>query len=192
VKSASNTPTDTTLPQEPPRGVTAGLDWARDDHAVSVVDDRGRELDRATVPHSAPGLRELIDKKFCHCSSFGSAGYIFAFPVSVLQQRRRSRDESVPLSSMTAIHCRGAVQEPMPRESSAFLPTLHPLSRRGGKSASRLPRAARPPLPGVRRQPVRCGAKKTVRKQVWRHHGASRQAFWRAARMGGRSSRVRG
>ncbi|MEY8015724.1 IS110 family transposase [Mycobacterium servetii] len=60
MKSASNTPTDTTLPQEPPGGVTAGLDWARDDHAVSVVDDRGRELDRATVPHSAPGLRELI------------------------------------------------------------------------------------------------------------------------------------
>ncbi|WP_434084837.1 IS110 family transposase [Mycobacterium malmoense] len=48
------------MPQEPPGGVTAGLDWARDDHAVSVVDDRGRELDRVTMPHSAPGLRDLI------------------------------------------------------------------------------------------------------------------------------------
>jgi transposase len=48
------------LPEEPPGGVTAGVDWARDDHAVSVVDDRGRELDRCTVAHTAAGLRELV------------------------------------------------------------------------------------------------------------------------------------
>lgn len=61
MKSASNTPTDAMrLPPEPPGAVTAGLDWARDDHAVSVVDDRGRELDRATVAHSAAGLRDLV------------------------------------------------------------------------------------------------------------------------------------
>ena len=61
MKSASSTPTDpTVLPEEPPGGVTAGLDWARDDHAVSVVDDRGRELDRCTVAHTAAGLRELV------------------------------------------------------------------------------------------------------------------------------------
>ncbi|GFG69814.1 hypothetical protein MSEN_15340 [Mycolicibacter senuensis] len=65
MKSASNTPNDATatdiaLPPEPPGGVTAGLDWARDDHAVSVVDDRGRELTRTTVDHTAAGLRELI------------------------------------------------------------------------------------------------------------------------------------
>lgn len=55
MKSASNT-----LPDEPPNGVTGGLDWARDDHAVSVVDGRGRELVRHSVQHSAAGLRELI------------------------------------------------------------------------------------------------------------------------------------
>jgi len=55
VKSASNT-----LPEEPPNGVTAGVDWARDDHAVSVVDTRGREIARRTVEHSAAGLRELL------------------------------------------------------------------------------------------------------------------------------------
>ena len=61
MKSASSTPTDATaLPEEPPGGVTAGVDWARDDHAVSVVDDRGRELDRCTVAHTAAGLRELV------------------------------------------------------------------------------------------------------------------------------------
>ncbi|GFG70131.1 IS110 family RNA-guided transposase [Mycolicibacter senuensis] len=65
MKSASNTPNDATatdiaLPPEPPGGVTAGLDWDRDDHAVSVVDDRGRELTRTTVDHTAAGLRELI------------------------------------------------------------------------------------------------------------------------------------
>jgi transposase len=56
VKSASNT-----LPDQPINGVTAGVDWARDDHAVSVVDDRGREIDRRTVEHSAAGLRELLE-----------------------------------------------------------------------------------------------------------------------------------
>jgi transposase len=55
VKSASNT-----LPDQPPNGVTAGLDWARDDHAVSIVDDHGREIDRRTVDHSAAGLRQLV------------------------------------------------------------------------------------------------------------------------------------
>jgi transposase len=48
-----------TLPEEPAGGVTAGIDWARDDHAVSVVDARGREISRATIEHSAAGLREL-------------------------------------------------------------------------------------------------------------------------------------
>jgi transposase len=48
-----------TLPEEPAGGVTAGIDWARDDHAVSVVDARGREIRRCTVEHSAAGLREL-------------------------------------------------------------------------------------------------------------------------------------
>jgi transposase len=49
-----------TLPGEPAGGVTAGIDWARDDHAVSVVDARGREIRRCTVEHSAAGLRELV------------------------------------------------------------------------------------------------------------------------------------
>ena len=56
MKSASNA-----LPEEPPNGVTGGLDWARDDHAVSVVDARGRELVRHSVTHSAAGLRELVE-----------------------------------------------------------------------------------------------------------------------------------
>jgi transposase len=55
VKSASNI-----LPDQPAHGSTAGLDWARDDHAVAVVDDRGRETDRQTIEHSAAGLRQLL------------------------------------------------------------------------------------------------------------------------------------
>lgn len=55
MKSASNT-----LPDQPPNAVTGGLDWARDDHAVSVVDAAGRERVRHSVEHSAAGLRELI------------------------------------------------------------------------------------------------------------------------------------
>ena len=48
-----------TLPEEPPADVTAGIDWARDDHAVSIVNARGREICRCSVGHSAAGLREL-------------------------------------------------------------------------------------------------------------------------------------
>lgn len=49
----------TSLPATPPGGVTAGLDWATDDHAVSVVDSAGQVRDRFTVPHTAAGLGEL-------------------------------------------------------------------------------------------------------------------------------------
>ena len=48
------------LPDEPPGGLTAGVDWARDDHAISVVDDRGREVARCTITHTAGGLHELV------------------------------------------------------------------------------------------------------------------------------------
>jgi transposase len=55
LKSARNT-----LTEEPVNAVTCGIDWARDDHAVSVVDARGREISRHTIEHSAAGLRELV------------------------------------------------------------------------------------------------------------------------------------
>jgi transposase len=55
MKSARNI-----LPTEPAHRVTGGIDWARDDHAVSIVDHRGREIVRATVKHDAAGLRELL------------------------------------------------------------------------------------------------------------------------------------
>ena len=60
MESASNTPI-TRLPDEPPGGVTGGLDWARDVHAVSVIDARGRELLRRSVEHTSAGLAELIN-----------------------------------------------------------------------------------------------------------------------------------
>jgi transposase len=66
VKSASTT-VITALPESPPNGVTGGLDWARDDHAASVVDARGREQVRHSVEHSAAGLSELV-------AVFGQAG----------------------------------------------------------------------------------------------------------------------
>ena len=52
-------PASNALPEEPAGGVTCGIDWARDDHAVCVIDGRGREIHRATVEHSSAGLREL-------------------------------------------------------------------------------------------------------------------------------------
>jgi transposase len=59
MKSATNNPSST-LPELPPNDVTSGIDWARDDHAVSVVDHRGREVARCAVDHTAAGLRDLV------------------------------------------------------------------------------------------------------------------------------------
>jgi transposase len=39
--------------------VTAGVDWAKDDHAVCVVGDQGEVLDRFTVLHNAAGLKRM-------------------------------------------------------------------------------------------------------------------------------------
>ena len=55
MKSARNT-----LPPTPVNGLTCGIDWARDDHAVSIVDAQGRETSRKTISHDAAGLRDLI------------------------------------------------------------------------------------------------------------------------------------
>ena len=55
MKSAS-----TTLPDQPPGEVTAGIDWAAGDHAVCIVDGRGRQVERTLVEHTTAGLRELI------------------------------------------------------------------------------------------------------------------------------------
>ena len=41
---------------------TAGVDWASEDHAVSVVDAQGVELERFGVEHTAAGLRRLTDR----------------------------------------------------------------------------------------------------------------------------------
>ena len=48
------------LAAEPANGLTCGIDWARDDHAIAIVDDHGRQVHRCTVEHSAAGLRELV------------------------------------------------------------------------------------------------------------------------------------
>ena len=63
MKSASTTPNrelPSELPDEPINGVTAGLDWASADHAISVVDHRGKQLARKTVEHTTAGLRTMV------------------------------------------------------------------------------------------------------------------------------------
>jgi transposase len=39
--------------------VTAGVDWAKDDHAVCVAGGQGEALERFTVRHDAAGLRQM-------------------------------------------------------------------------------------------------------------------------------------
>lgn len=63
MKSANNsthTPPDPSLPEVAPGDVTGGIDWARDDHAISVVDGRGRQIARTVVEHTSEGLHDLI------------------------------------------------------------------------------------------------------------------------------------
>ena len=48
------------LAAQPANGLTCGIDWARDDHAVAIVDGQGRQIHRSTVEHSSAGLRELV------------------------------------------------------------------------------------------------------------------------------------
>lgn len=52
--------TSTTLPETPLNDVTAGIDWAVDDHAACIVDVRGREIARVMVEHTTTGLRDLV------------------------------------------------------------------------------------------------------------------------------------
>jgi len=49
-----------TLPTEPANGVSCGIDWVRDDHAMSIVDQHGREIARSTVEHNSAGQRKLL------------------------------------------------------------------------------------------------------------------------------------
>jgi transposase len=48
------------LPAKPANGLTCGIDWARDDHAISIVDQHGRQVHRSSVEHNAAGLSELV------------------------------------------------------------------------------------------------------------------------------------
>lgn len=66
MKSASNTRSSEPstrpirLAEFPVNDVTAGIDWARDDHAACIVDGRGRKVAATMVEHTTAGLRELV------------------------------------------------------------------------------------------------------------------------------------
>jgi transposase len=68
MKHALNGPNMTTLPKTAPGGLTAGLDWAKEDHVVCVIGSTGEVRDRFTVEHSSGGLTGLVrrlDKLGC-------------------------------------------------------------------------------------------------------------------------------
>jgi transposase len=47
-------------PTAVPARVCAGIDWAKDDHAICIIDPRGEILDRFFVKHDTAGLKTLI------------------------------------------------------------------------------------------------------------------------------------
>ena len=48
------------LPDVPPGGVCAGIDWASTDHVACVVDMAGRVVDRFTAAHNKAGIAGMI------------------------------------------------------------------------------------------------------------------------------------
>jgi transposase len=44
-----------------PKAATAGVDWAKDDYAICVVDADGEPLERVTLTYTKTGLHRLID-----------------------------------------------------------------------------------------------------------------------------------
>jgi transposase len=54
------------MPETPPNGLTCGIDWARDDHAVSVVDAAGRQVERFSVAHTGAALTALTRRLTGH------------------------------------------------------------------------------------------------------------------------------
>lgn len=47
-------------PPAVPARVCAGIDWAKDDHAICIIDPDGRVLERFFVDHNSAGLKTLI------------------------------------------------------------------------------------------------------------------------------------
>ncbi|MAS56573.1 MAG: IS110 family transposase [Pimelobacter sp.] len=56
----SVTPETSTTPARP--RVCAGLDWAKDDHVVCILDTDGEVIDRFTIAHTAAGLKRLVHR----------------------------------------------------------------------------------------------------------------------------------
>jgi transposase len=48
------------LADQPVNGLTCGIDWARDDHAIVIIDADARPVYRGVIEHSATGLKDLI------------------------------------------------------------------------------------------------------------------------------------
>ena len=48
------------LADQPADGLTCGIDWARDDHAIVIIDSDARPVYRGVIEHSAKGLKDLI------------------------------------------------------------------------------------------------------------------------------------
>lgn len=60
IRSSEPSTHATSLAEFPVNDVTAGIDWARDDHAACIVDGRGRKVAATMVEHTTAGLRELV------------------------------------------------------------------------------------------------------------------------------------
>jgi transposase len=58
----SVTETPDAVEPPPPAPPTAGVDWAKDDHAVAIVAPDGQQTHRFSITHDAAGLRTLVKR----------------------------------------------------------------------------------------------------------------------------------
>ena len=58
----SVTETPDAVEPPPPAPPTAGVDWAKDDHAVAIVAPDGQHTHRFSITHDAAGLRTLVKR----------------------------------------------------------------------------------------------------------------------------------
>jgi len=58
--SNSEETTMSVTPEAIPARACAGVDWAKDDHAICFIDPDGLVVERFTVPHTAAGLKTLV------------------------------------------------------------------------------------------------------------------------------------
>lgn len=87
-----------TLPDIGPGHRTAGVEWARDDRAVAVVDASGQVVERFFIAHTAAGIRDLV----CRLAKVGAHEVAIERPDGPVVEAPLKADMTVVVISPTS------------------------------------------------------------------------------------------